>query len=122
MVQAQQHHIKRHRLRVDARAIANPAADASVPAVDETPSDQAAPSQRASFRAHIDFKYIVDSLDEVRLNVQHRMSPADPDLVVELYERCNALGRRTDALRAARNDNANAMKVRNCYDMSNCRR
>jgi seryl-tRNA synthetase len=65
---------------------------------------------KVTYRAAIDFKAIVDNVEAVRLNVQNRQSTADVDKVVDLYAQFTALGRKTDALRQARNENAAAMK------------
>jgi seryl-tRNA synthetase len=63
-----------------------------------------------TFRAAIDFKAVLDNIEGVKSNVQNRQSAADVGKIVELYSQFTALGRQTDALRQARNENAAAMK------------
>lgn len=63
------------------------------------------------FRAAIDFKSIVENIEQVKVNVVNRKSKADPDKVVELYQKFVAMSKETDELRKQRNDNAKAMKV-----------
>lgn len=63
------------------------------------------------FRAAIDFKYVAENVEALKLNAQNRFSDADPEKVAKLYAQFTALGQETDALRKQRNDNAKAMKV-----------
>ena len=63
------------------------------------------------FRAHIDWRFVRDNLAHVRQNARDRNSPADPDVVVQLYERWRRLDEAAEELRAARNANAKAAKV-----------
>lgn len=64
------------------------------------------------FRAAIDFKSILENIDKVKVNAVNRKSNADPDKVVELYQKFVVMSKETDELRKQRNDNAKAMKVR----------
>lgn len=64
------------------------------------------------FRAHIDWRFVRDNLERVRDNCRARNSAADPDAVVRLYERWRGLDEAAEDLRAARNTNAKAAKVR----------
>jgi Seryl-tRNA synthetase N-terminal domain len=64
-----------------------------------------------TFKAHIDWKFIASNLDEVKKNVAQRNSSADPELVVELYDRWRLLQDEVETLRSQRNENAKAMKV-----------
>jgi seryl-tRNA synthetase len=58
----------------------------------------------------LDLKYIRDNLEAVRRNVANRHVSADPDLVVELYDRRNRILKELESLRASRNANAERMK------------
>ena len=60
----------------------------------------------------LDLKFIRDNIDAVRENTKNRQVSADPDLVVALYDRRNALLRELESLRAARNANAERMKAK----------
>lgn len=64
------------------------------------------------FRAAIDYKYIIENVEDLKVNAFNRKSNADPEKVAELYAQFVELNRETDALRKQRNDNAKAMKVR----------
>jgi seryl-tRNA synthetase len=58
----------------------------------------------------LDLKFIRDNIDAVRENTRNRHAAADPDLVVSLYDRRNALLHQLEGQRAARNANAEKMK------------
>jgi seryl-tRNA synthetase len=58
----------------------------------------------------LDLKYVRDNLEAVRQNTRRRNSDADPDRVVALYDERNRLLAASEALRARRNANAQAMK------------
>ena len=58
----------------------------------------------------LDLKFIRDNVEAVRENVKSRHVSADPDLVVELYDRRNLLLKELETLRASRNANADRMK------------
>ena len=58
----------------------------------------------------LDLKFIRDNLDAVRENAKNRHAAANPDLVVELYDRRNALLHELETQRALRNANAEKMK------------
>jgi hypothetical protein len=73
---------------------------------------------RVPFRAAVDFKFVIENVDEIKINVKNRLSDADPEKVVQLYAKFSELGRETDALRKERNDNAREMKVRDKYQNS----
>lgn len=63
------------------------------------------------FKAALDFKSMKENLDLYVQNTKDRLSSADPAKVVELYDQFVKLKSDADALRAERNENANAMKV-----------
>lgn len=67
------------------------------------------------FKAALDFKAMKDNLELYVKNTKDRFSSADPAKVVALYDQYVKLKSDADALRAARNENANAMKVRPGY-------
>ena len=58
----------------------------------------------------LDLKFIRDNVDAIKVNVQNRHVSADPDLVVELYDKRNLLLKELETLRASRNANAERMK------------
>lgn len=58
----------------------------------------------------VDLKYVREFPDEVRRNIANRHVTADLDTVLELYDERNRLQREVEELRAARNENARAMK------------
>jgi seryl-tRNA synthetase len=58
----------------------------------------------------LDYRFVRENLEAVKENVERRNVTADPDLVVELYDRRNAIGHELEQLRAERNENAKAMK------------
>ncbi len=58
----------------------------------------------------LDYKFIKDNLAAVKKNVADRFMKADPDLVVNLYDKRIALLRELEDERKKRNDNAAAMK------------
>lgn len=62
-------------------------------------------------QAHIDWRAIRDNLEAVKANVGMRNSRADPDRVVELYEKWRGAENDAEQLRSDRNANAKAMKV-----------
>ena len=83
-------------------------ASASAPAAPATGEAAKAPS----FKANLDFKFVKDNLQLVIDNCKERLSNADPARVVALYDEFTRLKTETDALRASRNENSSAMKVR----------
>jgi seryl-tRNA synthetase len=89
------------------KAAAGTTAEA-MPASASAPSSP--PPHPATFKAHLDFKYIKDNLEAVVDNCRARNSAADPRRVAELYDQVVARRKSADALRAQRNDNAAAMK------------
>lgn len=58
----------------------------------------------------LDLKFIRDNVDAVKDNIRNRHVSADPDLVVELYDKRNQLLKELEMLRASRNSNAERMK------------
>jgi seryl-tRNA synthetase len=60
----------------------------------------------------LDLRFVRENLPAIRENVKNRRAQADPDLVVRLYDERNALQQRMDAVRAARNANAEKMKAK----------
>jgi len=73
---------------------------------------QIADSDRLTFKAHLDFRFVKTNLELLRENVKNRNSPADPDVVVELYDKWVKVLEELERVRADRNANAKAMKVR----------
>ncbi len=62
--------------------------------------------------AMLDLKFIRDNLEQIKQNVSNRQAAADPERVVELYDRRNELLQEIETLRQRRNLNARAMKGR----------
>ncbi|HUI71216.1 MAG TPA: serine--tRNA ligase [Spirochaetia bacterium] len=60
----------------------------------------------------LDLKFVRDNIDAVRANTVHRHVSANPDLVVELYDRRNGQLKELETLRASRNSNAEKMKTK----------
>ena len=60
----------------------------------------------------LDLKFVRDNIDAVKINTANRHVSANPDLVVELYDRRNALLKELENLRASRNANAEKMKAK----------
>ncbi len=58
----------------------------------------------------LDFKYIKDNLDAVRENIKNRNVTANPEKVVELYDKRNEVLQELEDLRRQRNENAARMK------------
>ena len=87
------------------------ASAAAAPAQQQAQAPAAAPEAPA-YRAHIDFKFVRDNVEAVAANCRAHLSSADPHLVAQLYEQYVAAQQETDKLRAARNENSSAMKVR----------
>jgi len=58
----------------------------------------------------LDLKYIRENLEQVIENTKNRQVSADPQRVVDLYERRNQLLQESESLRHRRNLNAQAMK------------
>ena len=58
----------------------------------------------------LDIKFIKDKFNSVIESVTKRNVKADPKLVIELYDRRNAIQQRLDEIRNKKNDNANKMK------------
>lgn len=58
----------------------------------------------------LDHRFIKEHLEDVKRNIADRYMKADADLVVELFDRRNALIRNLEDERKRRNDNAAAMK------------
>lgn len=58
----------------------------------------------------LDHRFVKEHLEEVKRNIADRYMKADADLVVELFDRRNALIRALEDERKRRNDNAAAMK------------
>lgn len=87
------------------------AATAAAPPAAAAEQQQAPPAQLA-FKAQIDFKFVKDNVELLRHNCAVRKAAADPALVAQLYDEFTRLKQETDAVRAARNENSAAMKVR----------
>ena len=64
------------------------------------------------FNAFLDFRFVQENLDLVRENCRRRKAQADPDTVARLYSEYIAAKLKSERLRAERNENAKAMKVR----------
>ena len=60
----------------------------------------------------LDLKFIRDNIDAVKANTVNRHVSANPDLVVELYDKRNALLKELENQRALRNANADKMKAK----------
>ncbi|MGA2613620.1 MAG: serine--tRNA ligase [Spirochaetia bacterium] len=60
----------------------------------------------------LDLKFVRDNIDAVKANTANRHVSANPDLVVELYDRRNVLLKELEGLRASRNANADKMKAK----------
>jgi seryl-tRNA synthetase len=60
----------------------------------------------------LDLRFVREHLAEIRENVKHRRVQADPDLVARLYDERNVLQQSMEAVRAARNTNAEKMKAK----------
>lgn len=99
-------------LRFSARAAATaPATAADVAPSSSAPAPPTPPTP--SFRAAIDFRALKASLPAAVANVEARRAVgADPELVARLYDEWRALQDDLERVRAERNDNAKAMKVR----------
>lgn len=65
-----------------------------------------------AYKVNLDFKFIANNVDMIVDNCKHRDSTADPRLVAQLYEEYVTLKTCSDNLRASRNENSAAMKVR----------
>ena len=70
------------------------------------------------FNAFLDFKFVQENLDLVRENCRKRKAPADPDAVARLYSEYIAAKLKSEKLRAERNENGKAMKVRTVIECS----
>jgi hypothetical protein len=100
--------------RALARPPAGPQRSASIRAAAvavEAPA-AAAPGAAPAFKAHLDFKFVRENLARVAENCKARNSNADPARVAALYDEFTRLKQESDSLRAARNENSAAMKVR----------
>ncbi|EEF48545.1 L-ascorbate peroxidase, putative [Ricinus communis] len=62
------------------------------------------------WKAAIDFKWTRDNKEEVALNIKNRISNANLELVLELYEKMLAVQKEVERLRGERNAVANKMK------------
>ncbi len=58
----------------------------------------------------LDYKYIKENLELVKENVKHRRVDANPELIVELYEKRNNTIHQIEELRQKRNQNSAKMK------------
>ena len=72
----------------------------------------ALPAVAPAFKANLDFKFVKDNLQLVADNCKLRNTYADPARVVQLYDEFARLKQECDSLRASRNENSAAMKVR----------
>lgn len=68
-----------------------------------------------AYKVNIDFRFIRDNLQLVTENCRIRDSAADPALVAQLYDEYVKLKAESDSLRASRNENSAAMKVRQLF-------
>lgn len=108
-------HLQRHIINASRSSYRLVGARAAAPAevaVDGPSSADLGSYPQVPFRAAIDYKYIVENVEKLKVNAINRKSNADPEKVAELYAQFVELNRETDALRKQRNDNAKAMKVR----------
>lgn len=85
-----------------------------MPASPSTSSQQdaAAAHPAPAYKVPLDFKFIRDNVHMIAENCKLRNSSADPALVAQLYEDFLAIKAESEALRASRNENSAAMKVR----------
>ena len=97
-----------HASRSATNAVATDAAPATAVSEDAAVAAVKAPS----FKAALDFKFVKDNLQLVTDNCRERLSGADPARVVALYDEYAALKVESESLRASRNENSSAMKVR----------
>lgn len=75
-------------------------------------SDTAAAAPAPAYKVPLDFKFVRDNVQLIAENCKLRNSSADPALVAQLYEDFLELKAESEALRASRNENSAAMKVR----------
>lgn len=75
-------------------------------------ADESADYPEVPFKASIDFRAIAEDVEKYQQNAQNRAADADAQKVAHLYAQFTELGRETDELRKARNENAKAMKAR----------
>jgi len=64
----------------------------------------------------LDFKFIKENLDAVKKNIDNRFMKADPDKVVDLYEKRNQFLQEVEEKRRLRNENAKKMKGKMSQD------
>ncbi|CAK0784047.1 hypothetical protein CVIRNUC_007250 [Coccomyxa viridis] len=74
------------------------------------PASIAARTEEPTFRASIDFQALKSNLSVHVQNVRDRNSDADPEKVVQLYDRWTQMLMEVERLRSERNANAKAMK------------
>ncbi len=60
----------------------------------------------------LDLKFVRENIDAVKANTANRHVSANPDLVVELYDKRNGILKELENLRASRNSNADKMKAK----------
>jgi hypothetical protein len=82
----------------------------STPATSSGTDTAASPAP--AYKVPLDFKFIRDNVQMIAENCRLRNSAADPALVAQLYEEFLQIKAETEALRASRNENSAAMKVR----------
>ena len=75
------------------------------------PANVAARTEEPAFRASIDFQALKSNLSVHVQNARDRNSDADPEKVVQLYDRWTQMLMEVERLRSERNANAKAMKV-----------
>lgn len=98
-------------LRAAAAAEVTTSSSSSQPAASNAAHDAAA-APAPAYKVPLDFKFIRDNVQMITENCRLRNSSADPALVAQLYEQYLQLKAESEALRASRNENSAAMKVR----------
>ena len=75
---------------------------------------EAAARKASEMEAYVmlDLKFVRENIDAVKANTANRHVSANPDLVVELYDKRNGILKELENLRASRNSNADKMKAK----------
>lgn len=102
---------QRHRPSASALADAGFAPEVALdPAAARAQQQQQGGVAAPTYRAAIDFRFVRDNLELMQRNCEQRAAAADPARVADLYIEYVRLQQETDAVRAARNETAAAMK------------
>lgn len=95
-----------------AAAAAEVTTSSTAPASSSNGSSSQDAAAAPAYKVPLDFKFIRDNVQMIAENCRLRNSAADPALVAQLYEEFLQLKAESEALRASRNENSAAMKVR----------